>query len=115
MNVWGAVETESLDGVQVVHISGEIDISNEKAVNARVMEAASAAPGPMLIDLSGTRYLDSAGVRILFDVAAHFRAAQRLLKVIAPESATIRRVLTITRFDEHVPIYNSLAEALATL
>ena len=69
-------------------------------------------PAPVLIDLSQTTYLDSVGVHMLFEVAADLSAEQRLVGLIVPEGAPIRKVPTITKVDERVPVYPSLEEAI---
>jgi len=60
------------DGIPVVTVAGEIDMSNA----GRFREALGlAAPegGRFVVDLTGVEYLDSAGVHVLFAHAARIR------------------------------------------
>ncbi|MFI2642113.1 STAS domain-containing protein [Streptomyces sp. NPDC018610] len=71
------------DGTAVLTAVGEIDMSN----TADLAAALERTPGPLVLDLSGVEYLDSAGLSVLF---AH---AERLELVAGPLLAP---VLTIS-------------------
>jgi anti-anti-sigma factor len=90
--------------VVVVAITGEIDLSN-----ARELEAAIAAEldgSPLVIDLGGLEFLDAAGVHLLHRLAA--RASGFAL--VVGEDSPPRRVLDLT--GEH-RLYATEEEALA--
>ena len=58
------------DGIPVVSAVGEIDMSNAEAFHA-ALEAADG--GPLVVDLTGVEYLDSAGIHALYAVAPRVR------------------------------------------
>ena len=68
------------DGADVLAAVGEIDMSNAETFAAALADAlAAAVPGrPLVVDLSGLDYLDSAGLATLF------RHADRIEVVAGP-------------------------------
>ena len=55
------------DGIPVVTVAGEIDMSNaDRFRDALGLAAAAADGGSFVVDLTGVEYLDSAGVHVLF-------------------------------------------------
>ena len=62
------------DGIPVVTVAGEIDMSNaDRFRDALGLAAATADGGSFVVDLTGVEYLDSAGVHVLFAHAARIR------------------------------------------
>jgi anti-sigma B factor antagonist len=53
------------DGAPVLTAIGEIDMSNSAELAAAVETALEQATGPLLIDLAGVEYVDSAGLSVL--------------------------------------------------
>ena len=62
------------DGIPVVTVAGEIDMSNAgRFRDALDLAAAAVDGGSFVVDLTGVEYLDSAGVHVLFAHAARIR------------------------------------------
>ena len=62
------------DGIPVVTVAGEIDMSNaDRLRDALGLAAATADGGSFVVDLTGVEYLDSAGVHALFAHASRIR------------------------------------------
>jgi anti-sigma B factor antagonist len=64
------------DGIPVVTVAGEIDMSNADRFRDALGLAAAAADaggGSFVVDLTGVEYLDSAGVHVLFAHASRIR------------------------------------------
>jgi anti-anti-sigma factor len=89
---------------RVVRIQGEIDISNAHEISAVVETAMPNGAETLLIDLTGTTFLDSAGVQLLFQLAQRLRTRRQQLKLIVPEDAPIRAVLELTGLQRIVPM-----------
>jgi|SRR5271166_6136787 len=64
------------DGTPRVIATGEIDLSNIDQFNRALTTASAEARGPITIDLSAVKYVDSAGINALFDRAADFEVDQ---------------------------------------
>jgi anti-anti-sigma factor len=62
------------DGIPVVTVAGEIDMSNAgRFRDALGLAAAAVDGGSFVLDLTGVEYLDSAGVHALFAHASRIR------------------------------------------
>jgi anti-anti-sigma factor len=101
--------------VPVCEVRGEVDASNIDLVQSRLLETVTSdAPG-LVIDLTGTTYLDSAGVRVLFFLARALRARRQELRLVVPQNGVVRRVLTLTALDDLVPVDERLDDAVSAL
>jgi anti-anti-sigma factor len=59
----------SADGRPRVTAAGEIDLSNIDAFTDALETASGGTRGPITVDLSAVKYLDSAGINALFEQA----------------------------------------------
>ena len=78
----------SVDGV--VSIAGEIDVASAEEL-ARLL---AAIPGPLVLDLEGVTFMDSAGVYVLVQAWQGHSAAGQGFEIVAA-SRCVRRVLEI--------------------
>ncbi len=116
-DLMGLVEvTDSREGsVPVCALRGELDASNVDGVLERVVDFVDRdAPG-VVLDLSGLSFLDSAGVRILFDIARRLRAHRQELRLAAPTNGIVQRVLTLTALGDVVPVDATVEESVRAL
>ena len=111
---------ELVGGVPVVTAPEEIDITNAAGLRAGLLEAAGleaagleAAGHPaFVVDMTRTRFCDSAGIQAL--VEAHKRAQAAGGQVLlAMSGAAVPRIFELTGVDRVIPSFASLAEALA--
>jgi anti-anti-sigma factor len=101
--------------VPVCEVRGELDASNVEHVREQIIGAAvSEAPG-MVIDLTDTTYLDSAGVRILFELARRLRSRRQELRIAVPDDGIVRRVLVLTALGDVVPLESNSGDAVRAL
>ncbi|WP_024875326.1 STAS domain-containing protein [Saccharomonospora piscinae] len=77
-------------------LTGEIDLSNSDEVKDRVFASIDNHLVGVTIDLGGLRYIDSAGLRIIFALAERLRLLQTDCRVVAPEGSATRRVLEMS-------------------
>jgi anti-sigma B factor antagonist len=106
------LEVERRDPVMVAALEGEIDASNAGEIAAEVRTLVDNRDQGLLVDLTPTAYLDSAGINLLFTLGDDLRARQmKLVLVVAPGSA-IARMLSITSLDRAYPTYATVEEAL---
>jgi anti-anti-sigma factor len=103
------VEYEEEDDFIVVQIIGEVDISNVGEVGYEVRNAVPNAVLGVVVDFSKTEYLDSSGIRMLFELAKRLRTRDQQLAVVAPGSGMIRRVLEIVEYE---PLHPRVEDAI---
>jgi anti-sigma B factor antagonist len=78
-------------GVPIITISGELDSSNAASLEASIASTAAEHPERLVFDLSGLRFMDSAGIAVLVGVAATVNAVQ-----LRNPSRVVRRVIELT-------------------
>jgi anti-anti-sigma factor len=107
------VSEEQRGDVVVAVVDGEVDASNADALGERLRSAVSNQSMALVVDLSPTGYLDSAGINLLFDLAADLRERQQRLHLVVPPAAVIGRAMAITGLDAAVPTHGDRAAAIA--
>jgi anti-anti-sigma factor len=104
------VEVGQLDGAHLVRVSGEIDLSNARAVMGAIGEGVPHDVTLVVVDLSGTAYLDSAGIAMIFRLAERLGNSRQQLHLVVPRDAPIRAVLELTKLTEVIPVREALTE-----
>lgn len=97
----------AVNGTPVVCVVGEIDLSNAAQVRDALGAAIPDLP-EVVVDLSGTEYLDSAGIAMLFRLAERLSYNRQELQLVVPADAPIRAVLRLTKLDQVVPVKDTL-------
>jgi anti-anti-sigma factor len=103
----------AVDRVEVVSVEGDIDLSNTGQLEGRLVNAVGNEALGLVVDLSGVRHLDSAGVRLLFQLAARLEQRRQRLGVVVPERSPVRRVLLLAQLDTRVPLTATIEAAVA--
>jgi anti-anti-sigma factor len=104
------VEITGDENVQVASLSGEIDISNAEEVTRTLTQMPNTLYG-LIVDLSKLTYLDSAGVRMLYDLGNRLSVRSQSLVVVSPSGRSPRRVLELTGVPQRIRVVETLAEA----
>ena len=107
------LELEQLGDVVVAHMSGEVDLSNATSVTERLIAAVPNSATALVLDLSETTYLDSSGVRMLFELAQRLRNRGQGLELVVPDESNVKRVLLLTEVERVVPMSGSVDAAVA--
>lgn len=103
---------EMVSGVPVVSAPEDIDITNADALRTALLESAAHGPGTFVVDLTRTRFCDTAGLHAL--VSAHKRArAEGGEVLLVMRGAAVLRIFAVTGLDQVFPSFTSLDEALA--
>lgn len=101
------------DGIAVVTVTGEIDLSTATALEAAIAEALAAEPAVLVVELSAVDFMASSGLRVL--VATQQKVSKSAqLAVVADKPAT-RRPIEVTDLDKVFALYSTLDEALAAV
>ncbi|HEX7303454.1 STAS domain-containing protein [Lentzea sp.] len=85
-----SIEVHGRDGVPVVVVRGEIDLSNEDVFTKCIDAQLDAGPAVLFLDLRGVDYIGSAGLRVLVCSDERAREAGNRFVVIADHSAVLR-------------------------
>ena len=82
-------------GNPAIVVSGEIDISNAAHFSRALKGSVSNLDDELVLDLSQVTYVDSAGIRVMFDLARRLKDHQQRLLLVVPQGSGIRRSLTL--------------------
>lgn len=104
---------ERRDDVLVAALRGEVDMSNAADVGEELTRAVPNDVAEMVVDLSATRYLDSAAIEMLFELARKLGRRRQRLAVVVPADSPLKRVLTLTDVASVAAVHESLESALA--
>jgi anti-anti-sigma factor len=86
-----------------VEITEKLDLARLSEVSHVLDRILSLLPGEVVIDLSGCRHIDAAGIGLLLDTHRRLTRRQGALKLRNP-NPRIRRILESARLDQVLPI-----------
>jgi anti-sigma B factor antagonist len=98
--------------IAIFNLEGRIDTKGAVDLDLALQEAVMAGKDKMILDMSGVRYISSAGLRTLADILTRNRETDGDLK-LASLPSKVMRVLQIIGFDNFFSIYDTVEAALA--
>jgi len=109
------VTVTDVSGVPVAHVAGDLDLETAPDLAGIINDAVPNAALGLVLDLTGTEYLDSAGVHLLFETAERLgRRQQRLAVVVTPDSL-VEDIVEATDLGSYAAVASGLAGALQRL
>jgi anti-anti-sigma factor len=96
----------------LANLKGEVDLSNAKSVEAKLLAAVPNTGSSLVLDLSDTKHLDSSGVRLIFQLVHRLESRGQKLKVVVPDRSIVRRILVLTEVHQVVALFSSVDAAL---
>jgi anti-sigma B factor antagonist len=103
------VRTTHVADCFIVQLSGEIDMANTPTLEAELAEVATL--GNLVIDLSEVEFIDSTALGAV--IAAYNKASALGHSIhLAGARGPVRRVLEVTRLDEHFGHQDDVADAV---
>ena len=106
-------ESRRAGDTQHVRVIGEVDLSNARALLDAVAAAVPDEAAALVLDLTSTTYLDSAGIALLFGLAATLRRHQQELRLVVISTSPIARMVALTGLASAVPTHESIEAATA--
>jgi anti-anti-sigma factor len=98
--------TDDGSGLPVIHLGGELDISNIPAVETELEPLLAGAGDRAVFDLSALRFMDSSGIALLL------RAREQVGDVVVRNpSAVIQRIIEATGLGDTLPIESSPSDS----
>jgi len=106
------VETRD-ENVSIAAVEGEIDASNASEIAERLRTLLTNRSSLLVVDLTATTYIDSAGINLLFELASELEHRQQQLRLVVAPGSPIARMAAIVGLDAAVPTHSTRASALA--
>ena len=115
MSPLARLETCTEGGAIVANVAGEVDISNAADLGSALEGSVPQRALGLVLDLSRATYIDSAGIHLLFRLGGRLTRRRQQLRVVVPDGAPIRKIVTLAGLGWTVPQDRTVAESLANL
>lgn len=112
MSMLARVSDERRGDVLIATVEGEIDASNVHELGEQLRALVPHDGRSLVIDLSATGYVDSAGLNLIFALGTELAGRRQQLRVVVPDDSPISRTIEITGLDRAVPVDTTLESAL---
>jgi len=112
MSLLARVTEDQRDDISIAAIEGEIDTSNVREIGERLRGLLTNHSTALVVDLTDTTYIDSAGINLLFELAGELTDRQQGLRLVVPASTPTLRMLTIAGLVGAIPTHETRAAAL---
>jgi anti-sigma B factor antagonist len=101
-----------INGVPVVTAPAEIDITTAGQLRAVLLRSAARGQPTIVVDMTRTRFCDSAGLTVL--VRAHTQALTDGggLRLVMPADGSVLLIFAMTGLHQIIPLFDTLDEAL---
>lgn len=109
-----SVSRQSVDGVPVVAVSGEVDVYSAPALKESLTELLQAGVHSVVVDLSDVAFLDSTGLGALVEARSATTEAGGTLPLVCAQER-ILKLFAITGLDGVFSIHATLEDAVAAL
>ena len=108
MTAYAEVDAWTSNSVQVVRISGEVDLTNAAEVRDAISRVASLDATAIAVDLTETAYLDSSGIAMLFRLAERLTHTRQELRIVVPPDSPLRAALELTDLPRTIAVQHTL-------
>ena len=108
-----STSVEHREGVAVVSVGGEIDLSTAPAFEAVIAEALEEDPPALVIELSEVIFMASVGLRVL--AATQENVGKSIQIAVVADGMATSRPIQLTGLDKLISLYPTLDEALTAL
>jgi anti-anti-sigma factor len=105
-------ESERRDGVPVMRPREDIDAANAAALRERLADSVEDGIDRLIVDLTETRYVDSAGIDMLFRLSELLRQRRATLLLVIPPESNLARLAEIVGLSRAMPVHPTVEAAL---
>jgi anti-anti-sigma factor len=106
------LKVEHFDEVPVVRAPADIDAANSTKVRDELTACTTEGGFELIVDLSNTRYLDSAGIDMLFRLSQSLSQRRASLRIVIPAASDLVRLVEIVGLPSTIPVYADVNAAL---
>jgi len=106
------IDVQQRDGCAVLSVSGEVDLATAPQLRQQLVDLVTDGHRCIVVDLSGTDFLDSTGLGALVAGLKRLRAHDGEMRVVCT-TPRVRKVFELTHVDRVLPLFESVDEACA--
>ncbi len=115
MNARPDIQLDYHDRIPVARLDGELDVLYSSDLREQLTAAVRNQDLGLVLDLSGVRYVDSAVINVMFELAERLSTRQLRLALVVPAGGLVERVLGIVHVEAVADIYRDADEAIEAL
>ena len=108
------METQNLANATVVKLIERIDSLSSREVESTLQNTIAGGARNIICDFAATKYISSAGLRVLLVVAKTLKKAGGRLLIVCAKTGYVYEVLETAGFTSMIPVFESVAEAAQT-
>jgi anti-anti-sigma factor len=109
------VHFEPVGEVLVAHLEGEIDMSNAEEIGSALTAQVPREARALVLDLREVGYVDSAGIRLIFNVRKRLDDRGKQLRLVVAPGAAIAEALRVAGVPQAVGALESVDAAVSSL
>jgi anti-anti-sigma factor len=109
------VHFEPVGEVVVAHLEGEIDMSNAEEIGDAITGQVPREARALVLDLREVGYVDSAGIRLIFDIRRRLDDRGKELRLVVAPGAVIAEALRVAGVPQAVGALESVDAAVSSL
>jgi anti-anti-sigma factor len=109
------LDFDERDDVVVARIAGELDLSNVHDIGDALAGAVPSGAAGLVLELSELEHLDSAGIRLLYELRTRLVTARQRIAAVVPLEAPVREVLDLAAVPARMPLHGDLESAIAVV
>jgi anti-anti-sigma factor len=99
-------------GLLIAQITGEVDLSNVEKLRRQILDEVPNSATTVVLDFSETEYLDSSGIRLIFELSERLKRRGQQLELVIPTDSNVRRVLVLTEVQRIAAMHPSIDSLL---
>lgn len=88
----------------VASVVGDVDLSNAEVIAQSLRQLVPNTAAGLVLDLSRVTYLDSTGIRLIFQLARELADRQQDVRVVVVHASPLRRVLLLAGVSAAMPV-----------
>jgi anti-anti-sigma factor len=106
------LDLERIDGVPIAHVNEDIDAANATIAQQQLADALGPDASTLVVDLSETRYIDSAGIDMLLRLGDRLDHRRSKLILVIPDTSQLKRLASIVGLPHVISVHPTLPAAL---
>lgn len=101
------------DRAVVARLAGEIDQANADSIGQALVDTVTNRALKVVLDLSEVEYLDSAGIRLIYQLREQLRARGQLLELVVPSTSPTSETLRLAGVLHYLKVMETIDETLS--
>ena len=107
------VSVGELQGMPVIRVAGELDLSNVSEIRAMVADQCELRPSVLIFDLRELTYMDSSGLGVLVGAKRRLAANEGEVMILTEQNAVLK-ALSLSGLDRIIRVFPTEQALLAS-